>query len=86
MPMSIKSLNDIESEKTMRDTIEIANQALYSAFCGAAFAIPVTAVIVISLVVSPAVVIPKWEMLGLVGITIWALLAVFIASVVATQA
>lgn len=85
MPKMTESINDIKSDKTMRDTIKIANQAAYSAFCGAAFAIPVTAVIVIVLIVIPAVVIPSTEILGLVGITIWGLLAVFISAVIATQ-
>lgn len=79
------SLNDIESQKTMRDTIEIAHDAAYSAFCGGAFAIPLTAAIMIFLVVAPEVYVPSVEILALVGISIWALLAIFIASVVAIR-
>lgn len=83
--MTLKSIDEIRQDKQMRDTFDIVHDAAFSALCGVMFAIPVTAVILIVLVAAPAVVISELQMLALVGITIWGLLAVFLAAVMGTQ-
>lgn len=85
MTAGIRSIADIRERNTRRAMLERARRAAVACLRGAMIALPVAIGLAGTLAVAPTVTTPNVELLALVGVSIWTMVALFLTAVLAAR-